>query len=85
MLGTISDVDTVLEFAQLGVYCQYDLFGMEESFFQLKPTVDMPSDAQRINFILKLVEEGHENQVLMSQDIHTKHRLVRIFQLLGWE
>ena len=35
----------------------------------------MPSDAQRIKFIRQLVLEGYEDKILLSQDIHTKHRL----------
>lgn len=69
----------LLEFARSGVYCQFDLFGTEVSVYQLNPTADMPSDAQRIDRILKLVDEGYVERVLMSHDIHTKHRLVRVF------
>lgn len=72
------DAETLLEFAKLGVYCQFDLFGTECSFYQLNPTVDMPSDAERINKIVQLVGEGYEDRILISHDVHTKHRLVRI-------
>lgn len=77
VLGTIHDIDVLLEFAATGVYCQFDLFGTECSYYQLNPTVDMPSDAERINRIVKMVENGLEDQILMSHDVHTKHRLVR--------
>lgn len=77
LLGSIQDVNTILEFAALGVYCQLDFFGYETSNFQLSPNIDLLSDAQRINCILKLIEEGHEKRITISQDIHTKHRLVR--------
>lgn len=72
------DIDQVLEFAKLGSYIQYDLFGTECSFYQLNPTVDMPSDGQRISNVLKLLEEGLVNRILLSHDIHTKHRLVNL-------
>lgn len=36
----------------------------------------MPSDAQRIDALKLLKDEGHLDQLLMSHDIHTKHRLV---------
>lgn len=71
---TILDNETLLEFASLGVYCQFDLFGTECSFYQLSPIVDMPSDAQRLNQILALFGDG-KDKVMMSHDIHTKHRL----------
>lgn len=71
---TILDNETLLEFASLGVYCQFDLFGTECSFYQLSPIVDMPSDAQRLNQIMALFNDG-KDKVMMSHDIHTKHRL----------
>lgn len=69
-------MESLLEFAALGVYCQFDLFGTECSFYQLNPTKNMPSDAQRIENIAALVQAGYEDRCLMSHDIHTKHRLV---------
>lgn len=44
----------------------------------MKVEVDMPSDAQRIQWVKFLVEQGYRDRVLIAQDIHTKHRLV------GW-
>lgn len=76
VIGTILDSERVLEFAKLGAYCQYDLFGTECSYYQLHEHFDMPSDAQRMDRIVELVKEGYEERVLMSHDIHTKHRLV---------
>lgn len=76
--GTIFDVDELLEFAKTGVYCQFDLFGTECSYYQLNPVADMPSDAQRIDKIIELCKAGLVDRVLMSHDVHTKHRLVII-------
>ena len=36
----------------------------------------MPSDAQRVQWVKKLVEAGFSHRVLLSHDIGTKHRLV---------
>ena len=47
----------------------------------LAPHLDMPSDAQRIWRIKGLVEEGYEDRLVVSHDIHTKHRLVRSRQI----
>ena len=33
--GTIFDCDKLAEFASLGAYCEYDLFGLENSHYQL--------------------------------------------------
>lgn len=73
---TIFEIEEILEFANLGTYVQMDLFGTECSYYQLNETTDMISDAERINKIRQLVDEGKAGQVLMSHDIHTKHRLV---------
>lgn len=75
-LGTISDFDQLLEFAKFGCYIQYDLFGTECSYYQLNSALDMPSDGHRINYLMKLIDEGLLERLLMSHDVHTKHRLV---------
>ena len=36
----------------------------------------MPSDAQRIQTVKFLLDEGYLDRVVISHDIHTKHRLV---------
>ncbi|XP_013783165.1 phosphotriesterase-related protein-like isoform X2 [Limulus polyphemus] len=72
---TIFDRAKLLEFASMGSYCEFDLFGIEVSHYQMSSKVDMPSDAQRISFIHSLVEEGFEDKVVIAHDIHTKHRL----------
>ncbi len=70
-------MDALLEFASLGTFCEYDLFGIETSHYQLETSVDMPSDAQRIQRIKHLVDNGFEDKILIAHDIHTVHRLVR--------
>lgn len=57
-------------------YIQFDLFGAECSFYQLNPLIDWLSDAKRIKRIALLKEEKKLDRVLMSHDIHTKHRLI---------
>ena len=49
------------------------------SYLQYSQTIDMPSDAQRIQKVKLLVDRGYAHRVLLSQDIHTKHRLVRLY------
>ncbi|XP_032689979.1 phosphotriesterase-related protein [Odontomachus brunneus] len=73
---TLLDVEAIIEFAEaVECYCQFDLFGTECSFYQLNPMIDMPSDAQRMKCIARLKEEKQLHRVLLSHDIHTKHRL----------
>ncbi len=74
---TIQDHGQLADFAkEFGSFCQFDLFGIENSYYQIKPTIDFPSDAQRIHLIEHLVREGYEDKILMAHDVHTKHRLV---------
>ena len=40
----------------------------------------MPSDAQRVQKVKGLVDAGFSHRLLLSHDIHTKHRLVSIPQ-----
>ncbi|XP_035827581.1 phosphotriesterase-related protein isoform X2 [Aplysia californica] len=74
---TLLDKETLMEFAKLGTYLEYDLFGIETSHYQLLESIDMPSDAQRVKVIKDLVDEGLEDRVLIAHDIHTKHRLMK--------
>nr|CAD7256030.1 unnamed protein product [Timema shepardi] len=73
---TIPDPEVLLTFAESGAYCQQDLFGTECSHYQFHSTYDMPSDAQRIDRIKLILEDGRADQILISHDIHTKHRLM---------
>ncbi|CAD6242147.1 GSCOCG00009422001-RA-CDS [Cotesia congregata] len=74
---TLMKKDELLEFAKLGCYTQFDLFGTECSYYQLDEKTDMPSDAQRLDRIGWIKQDRGVEQVLMSHDIHTKHRLVQ--------
>jgi phosphotriesterase-related protein len=75
--GTILKNENLLEFSSLGTYCQFDLFGTECSLYQLDLATDMPSDAQRMDKVMSLIQAGKEDRILIAHDIHTKHRLVR--------
>jgi phosphotriesterase-related protein len=74
--GTIFDDGALLEFAKLKTFTQFDLFGTECSYYQLQESIDMISDAQRVDKLRMLSDNGHLEQITMSHDIHTKHRLV---------
>jgi phosphotriesterase-related protein len=74
---TILKNENLLEFSNLGTYCQFDLFGTECSLYQLNLAADMPSDAQRMDKVVSLIEAGKEDRVLVAHDIHTKHRLIK--------
>ena len=72
---TIFDVGELKELAQRGCYLEYDLFGLESSYYPLGD-MDMPSDAQRLGFIRRLIDEGYAERIVVWHDIYSKHRLV---------
>ena len=74
---TIADRGVLRELASTGVYLEYDLFGLETSYYPYNPAFDMPNDGQRMAQILDLIGQGHVRQVLMSHDIAYKHLLTR--------
>ena len=73
---TTTDYDVLTEIAQSGCYLEYDLFGLESSHYPLSE-IDMPSDAQRMDFIVRLVNDGFGDRIVIAHDVCTKHRLVR--------
>ena len=74
---TIADVRAVIELAQTGIWLEYDLFGMENSYYPYNPSFDMPNDGGRMAHVLALMEAGHRDQLLLSHDIAYKTSLVR--------
>ena len=72
---TYTDEETLLEFAARGSYLEYDLFGVESSYYPLSD-IDMPSDAQRLDYIGRLVAEGYQDRIVVGHDVFSKHRLV---------
>jgi phosphotriesterase-related protein len=74
---TIVDPAVLLELAATGVYLEYDLFGLETSYYPYNPTFEMPNDGERMRQIVFLIEHGHLPRVLMSHDIAYKHCLTR--------
>lgn len=56
---------------------QYDLFGIEVSHYEVCDDIDMPSDAERVEKLRLFKDNGYLDRILISQDIHTKHRLMR--------
>jgi phosphotriesterase-related protein len=74
---TIADVRAVIDLAQTGVWLEYDLFGLENSYYPYHPAFDMPNDGGRMAHVLALIEAGHHDQILMSHDIAYKTSLVK--------
>ena len=64
------------EFAGSGCYLEFDMFGLESAYYPFGAN-DMPNDGRRIDLIMRLIDEGHLDQILVSHDIAFKHLLVR--------
>ena len=73
---TVFESDTLQSIAASGCYLEWDLFGNEGSYYPLAE-IDMPSDAQRLDFIKRIVDVGYADRIVIGQDIATKHRLVK--------
>merc|ERR1711860_242765 len=75
--GTIQKKEQLLDFASLGCYSEFDLFGIETTHYQQVEEIDMPGDAVRIQWIKWLVDAGYKERITIAHDIHTKHRLMK--------
>jgi len=71
---TLPDLDSLLEFAETGCVVEFDFFGIESSYYPFQD-IDLPNDGQRLRWIRSLIEKGHIQRILLSQDICTKTRL----------
>jgi phosphotriesterase-related protein len=74
---TIADVRAVVDLGQTGIWLEYDLFGMENSYYPYNPSFDMPNDGGRMAHVLALLEAGQGDQLLLSHDIAYKSSLVK--------
>ena len=73
---TVFEFDALQGIAASGCFLEWDLFGNEGSYYPLAE-IDMPSDAQRLDFIRRVTDAGYSDRVVIGQDIATKHRLVK--------
>ena len=73
---TVFEAEQLLGIAESGCYLEWDLFGNEGSYYPLAE-LDMPSDAQRLDFIMGMVAAGYSDKIVIGPDICTNHRLVR--------
>ena len=68
---TVFEFDALQTIAASGCYLEWDLFGNEGSYYPLA-NIDMPSDAQRLDFIKRIADAGYTNRIVIGQDICTK-------------
>lgn len=72
-LDELPDTDYHLRLAARGCFLEFDCFGSEMYFDE--DNLREPSDAERVGALLRLLEAGHEHQLLLSQDVCTKVHL----------
>ncbi|MBD9454716.1 MULTISPECIES: phosphotriesterase [unclassified Rhizobium] len=63
------------ELASRGAFLEYDMIGMD--FFYADQQVQCPSDEEAARAIVKLVEQGHIDRILLSHDVFLKMMLTR--------
>ena len=63
--------------ADTGCYLEWDLFGSEQSLYVHNLSIDMPSDAKRMDDIGWVIEQGHGDRVVVAQDVCNKKQLIR--------
>jgi phosphotriesterase-related protein len=73
---TVQDLPGLAVLARTGVFLEFDCFGLESSYYPFDPAMATLSDAQRLDLVRGLLDAGYGEQILLSQDICTKHRLV---------
>jgi len=73
---TIFDDARLLRLADSGCVIEFDLFGWEQSSYPMAD-IDMPNDAGRLKMIRALIDRGHLDRIVISQDVCTRTRLTR--------
>jgi phosphotriesterase-related protein len=63
------------ELAARGAFIEYDMIGMD--FFYADQQVQCPSDEEAARAIVKLVETGYTDRILLSHDVFLKMMLTR--------
>jgi len=72
---TAYSFDTMVKIAKAGCYLEFDCFSMEGYYPKRYGIFDIPNDAQRVNYIIRLMELGYLNQILVATDTAMKSRL----------
>lgn len=74
---TVFDESRLARLADTGCIIEFDLFGLEASYYPLDLRVDMPNDAMRLKMLRMLIDRGHLDQLVISHDICYRTRLTR--------
>lgn len=74
---TVFEREAFRAIADAGCYLEWDLFGNEQSLYVLNPSIDMPSDAKRMDDIAWMIAQGFGDKIVVSHDICAKKQLLR--------
>ena len=66
-----------LRLADTGCVIEYDLFGIETSFFPFSD-FSLPNDEMRLDAMRALIDAGHLEQIVISHDICTRSRFATV-------
>ena len=70
----IYEREILRELAATGIYIEFDTFGLDSPFQPHALELFMPSDSQRIDKVMWLIEDGYVERTVLAHDICTKHR-----------
>ena len=73
---TYPEGDGIAKLLKRGANVEWDFFGIEQSYYWMGE-VALPTDRDRVRLIRSFADAGHDDQILVSQDICTKTRLRR--------
>jgi phosphotriesterase-related protein len=76
-MDQVNDLDFHRSVADRGVYVEYDSLGREHYSQEWGYMFNWGHDAWRVHFAHALIQEGHGNQLLFSQDVCLKTDLVK--------
>lgn len=68
------DADSIQRLADTGITVEFDLFGVETSYFSQAGDVDLSSDGIRLSWIRNLIDRGHGERIVISHDICQRTR-----------
>lgn len=74
---TLADPREIELLAASGCVIEFDLFGMEGSYYPWELPIDMPNDGARINLLKGLIAAGYRSQIVISHDICLKDHLAK--------
>ncbi|MGF6232822.1 phosphotriesterase-related protein [Inquilinus ginsengisoli] len=70
-----SDLTYQRALADRGAFLEYDMIGMD--YYYADQKAQSPSDEENARAIVSLIESGHEDRLLLSQDVFLKMMLTR--------